>query len=78
MNSSHNISSAAVLNSEKSVSVNSLVIEEPIKFIDETVDEMYDRSHMNSEWKNEIIEELIGSLKKSCFTSNAGKDNNIR
>lgn len=65
---------------EKSISVNSLTLvgqsEEPIKFIDETVDEMYDRSHMNPEWKNEIIEELIGSLKKSCFSSNEAGINN--
>lgn len=56
-------------NLEKSISVNSLSSlsqsDEPIKFIDETVDEMYDRSHMNSEWKHEIIEEIIGRLEKS-------------
>lgn len=81
------VSSSLNLNSEvpgqileKSISVNSLTLvgqsEEPIKFIDETVDEMYDRSHMNPEWKNEIIEELIGSLKKSCLTSNDTGINN--
>lgn len=65
---------------EKSISVNSLTLvgssEEPIKFIDETVDEMYDRSHMNPEWKNEIIEEIIVTLKKSCCNANDGTVNN--
>lgn len=65
---------------EKSISENSLSLlaqcEEPIKYIDETVDEMYDRSHMNVEWKNEIIEELIGSLKKSCLNLAEGVGNN--